>query len=196
MRLETPRLILREFQVGDWRATNRYESDPEVVLYQSFDVMSEAESRAYITKAIDEQRSPSRRVFDLAMILKESGELIGRIGLCHTKPEYQEGTIWYVMDRGHWGKGLMTEAVHAMIEAGFKSLGMRRIIAETDPANIGSIRVLQKNGFRREAYHRQSMFLKGRWVDSLVFALLRDEFSSPCADVCAVEGEGAAGGGP
>jgi ribosomal-protein-alanine N-acetyltransferase len=183
MTLETTRLTLREFEMGDWRATQAYESDPKVVRYQSFDVMSEAESRAYIERSIEDRESESRRVYDLAICHRQSGELIGRIGICHSRPEFSEGTLWYLLRRDCWGKGLMTEAVRRMLDLGFCDLAMRRIVADTDPANIGSIRVLEKCGFRQEAHHRSNLFLKGRWCDSLEFAILQSEHQSQHSDV-------------
>lgn len=183
VRLETARLILRDFEAEDWSAAQRYESDPEVVRYQSFDVLNPEQSRQYIARDIEERRAEFRRIYDLAIILKATGELVGRIGLSHTKPELQEGTIWYLIRRDCWGKGYMTEAAHRMLKLGFGELRMRRIIADTDPANLGSIRVLEKCGFRLESHKKENLFLKGRWCDTLEFALLASEYQAHHSDV-------------
>lgn len=160
----------------DWRATHVYESDSEVVRYQSFDVMSPDESRAYIRKCLEEASNPNRRTFDLGIVLRNSGELVGRIGLHISRPEWSEGLLWYVLRRDRWGEGIMTEAARRMLQFGFEDLSMRRVVADTDPANIGSIRVLEKLGFRLEGHFLQNQWLKGRWVDTLSFAILASEF--------------------
>ncbi len=178
MRLETRRLILREFEMGDWRAAQLYETDPEVVRYQSFNVMTEAESKAYIARTIDEREASFRRTYDLAITLRDSGELVGRIGLCHHKPEAKEAMLWYLIRRDQWGQGLMSEAVRRVLEFGFEDQGLRRIVADTDPMNAGSIRVLLKNGFRQEAHHVRNVFIKGAWIDTFEFAILAEEFSN------------------
>lgn len=176
MTLETPRLVLREFVFEDWVATQRYETDPDVVRYQSFDVMDASQSKDYIRKCIEEAKSPSRRTYDLAMTLKPSDEVVGRIGLHLARPEWAEGLLWYVLRQDCWNQGLMTEAASAMLQFGFDRLALRRVVADTDPANIGSIRVLQKLGFRQEGHFIQNQWIKGRWVDTLSFAILAEEF--------------------
>lgn len=176
MRLETRRLILRDFEPDDWVATQRYESDPEVVRYQSFDVMTPEMSRNYIRRCLEDAASPFRHTYDLAVVKREDNDLIGRVGLLVSNSELREGTLWYVYRRDQWGQGFGTEAARAMLDLAFVQLKLRRVIADTDPANTGSIRVLQKIGFRQEAHHLRNQFLKGRWCDTLSFAILAEEF--------------------
>ena len=59
-----------------------------------------------------------------------------------------------------------------MLRLGFEGLGLHRIVAECDPRNEASIRVMEKLGMRREAHHVEAMFLKGEWVGSMVYAML------------------------
>ena len=62
-------------------------------------------------------------------------------------------------------QGYMTEAARTMLRFGFKQLSLHRIYATCDPDNIGSVRVLEKLGMRREGYLRQNLWLKDHWHD-------------------------------
>ena len=75
-----------------------------------------------------------------------------------------------------WGRGYTTEAARAMIDFGFRELGLHRIWADCDPRNVASWRVLEKLGLRREAHLRQNARIKGEWVDSLLYAILDREW--------------------
>ncbi len=176
MEIRTSRLVLREFVESDAARTNSYESDPEVVRYQSHEPRSLKESLAYIQKVLTSTASQvPRRLFDLA--ITQDGELVGRVGLHIKDPEAGEAELWYILHPAHWGKGLVPEAARAMLALGFEELGLHRIIVDTDPRNHASMRVAQKLGMRQEAHFVENFFAKGEWSDSLIFALLSREWS-------------------
>jgi len=174
--LATPRLLLREFEEDDWRATHPYESDPEVVRYASHDVRTPEESRDYVLGVMALARETPRRVYDFAVVPRGGHQLIGRCGMRITDPESREAMLWYVLDRSQWGRGYITEAARAVMDFGFGTLGLHRLWAECDPRNPPSFRVMEKLGMRREAHFRENVFLKGEWCDSLIYALLDREW--------------------
>ncbi|MCK6548600.1 GNAT family N-acetyltransferase [Myxococcota bacterium] len=177
MELVTPRLLLRELEVTDWRATNAYESDPDVVRYETFGTMTAEESLAYIERALEDAQDEPRLTWDLAVVLRPSGPLIGRCGVQLTKPELREATLWYILSKHHWGRGYATEAARTMMDFAFAKLGAHRVIADADPRNTRSVRVLEKLGLRREAHFRENQHIKGEWCDSVVYAMLDHEWS-------------------
>jgi RimJ/RimL family protein N-acetyltransferase len=75
----------------------------------------------------------------------------------------------------HQGKGLMTEAVTAVVDLVFDSLMAHRIVAEIVGGNAASMRLAERVGFRKEAHFVKSTFLKGKWRDEVVYSMLRDE---------------------
>ncbi|WP_225414325.1 GNAT family N-acetyltransferase [Stigmatella hybrida] len=178
MELLTPRLRLREFEPEDWRWTWPYESDPETVRYGSHGVRSPEESQKYIADSRATAVESPRRIFDLAVVLREEERLIGRCGLKVADPEQREGALWYILDRSRWGKGYITEASEAMLEFGFGTLGLHRVWADCDPRNHGSVKVMQKLGMRHEAHFRENVFLKDEWCDSVIYALLDREWAA------------------
>lgn len=176
MRLTTERLILRDFEEQDWRDTHAYESDPEVVRYQSFPPLTPEASRDYIARDIAQRAQRPRRTYDLAVVPKEGVGVVGRCGLHISNLELAEGVLWYILNRRYWGQGYIPEAARAMLAFGFGQLGLHRIWADTDPRNLASIRVLEKLGMRREAHLRENVRVKGEWCDTLIYALLAREW--------------------
>ncbi len=88
--------------------------------------------------------------------------------------EHRYAELGYALAHDHWGKGYVSEAIGAVVPFGFNTLGFRRVEAITRPENVGSIRVLEKNGFVREAHLRENIFWNGTFHDSLYFGRLDD----------------------
>ncbi|MBA3450587.1 MAG: GNAT family N-acetyltransferase [Chloroflexia bacterium] len=176
MRLTTERLMLREFAADNWQALHAIESLPEVARYQSFDPRTVAESRAYVQETSQHESDDPRLTYDLAVILRSADRLIGRCGLGITDDDHREAMLWYTLHPDEWGRGFTTEAARAVVDAGFRELRLHRIWADCDPANIASWRVLEKLGMRREGHLRENAWIKGEWVDSLIYAILDREW--------------------
>jgi RimJ/RimL family protein N-acetyltransferase len=176
VRLTTERLVLREFEEADWPAFHAVESLPEVARYQSFEPRTVEESRRYVAAASGSVMDDPRRFYDLAVILVTEDRLIGRCGLGIADVDLREGTLWYTLHPARWGHGYTTEAARALVDFGFRELRLHRIWADCDPANVGSWRVLEKLGMRREGHLRENAWVKGKWVDSLIYAVLDREW--------------------
>jgi ribosomal-protein-alanine N-acetyltransferase len=178
MDLRTDRLLLRELEESDAAACNEYERDPEVVRYQSNGVRTLEESLEYIRKSRKTILASPRQTFDLAVVLPGEDRLIGRAGIHVTDAEIREGTIWYVLHPAQWGKGYIPEAMRALVAHGFGELGLHRIYADCDPGNQASSRVAEKLGMRREAHFVENAWVQGKWVDSVIYAMLDREWKA------------------
>jgi RimJ/RimL family protein N-acetyltransferase len=144
--LETPRLRLREFIAEDADALARILSDPETMRYYP---------APFDRQGVEDwiQRNLRRYANDgfslWAIILKESGELIGDCGLIKQVVEgTEEIEVGYHLRRDHWGKGLATEAARAVRDYGFASLKVDRLISLIRPENGPSRRVAERNGMK------------------------------------------------
>jgi RimJ/RimL family protein N-acetyltransferase len=178
MELLTARLRLREFTEEDWHATWPYESDPEVVRYQTYGVCTPEDSRKRIRDSMAAANASPRRIYDLAVVLREDGRLIGRCGLNMVEPEQREAALWYIANRSMWGRGYIPEAAEAMLDFGFGTLGLHRVWADCDPRNEASVRVQLKLGMRQEAHFRENVFIKGEWCGTLIHAILDREWAA------------------
>jgi RimJ/RimL family protein N-acetyltransferase len=118
--------------------------------------------------------SPGRYAVDRAIL--QNDEVVGLCGLAVDR-ERDEGEAWYLLEPRVWGQGYGTEALRALLALGFDDLGLHRIWACCVPANVGSARVMEKNGMRLEGRCRQNLPIHGNWEDSLIYAILLAEFS-------------------
>jgi ribosomal-protein-alanine N-acetyltransferase len=85
-------------------------------------------------------------------------------------------TLGYWMGRDYAGRGIMTEAVGAVVPFVFDTLGLHRIHAACIPSNAASRRVLEKNGFREEGFAEHYLQIDGRWSDHVFFGLTRERY--------------------
>lgn len=176
MQLETNRLILREFVEEDWPAVLAYQSDPLYLRYYHWSDRSPGSVRAFVNMFLEWQQEQPRSKFQLAVVLRENLQLIGNCGIRISNVELREANIGYELSSEFWGKGYATEAAQAVLRFGFEELGMHRIFATALSANTGSTKVLAKLGMRLEAQELEKEFIKGRWYDSLTFAMLDREW--------------------
>ncbi len=174
--LRTERLVLREFEERDWRAVQAYQSDPRYLRYYAWTDRTEEDGRAFVRMFLDSQEERPRRKFQLAVVLGAEGNLIGNCGVRVNGPDLREGNIGYELDPRYWGHGYATEAASAVLELGFAELGLHRIWAECVAENLASTRVLEKVGMRREGHFREHAWIKGAWMDSLIYAILDHEW--------------------
>ncbi len=174
--LRTERLILRDFEEADWEAVHIYACDPEVLRYMTWGSNSEDDTRAFIARKLEGQRQEPRTTYDLAVVLASEARLIGSCGLVVSRPETGQGWIGYCYHRDYWGRGFATEAARVIVDFGFEELGMHRIFATCDVENVGSARVMEKLGMRREGHFLQNEWVRGRWRDTYLYAILVEEW--------------------
>lgn len=178
--LETDRLILRDMVPEDWEAVYAYASDPEVTRF-----MFEPQAPEIIRKAVVEQArqvdKSQRNEFSFAIALKAENRLIGDCTLLitgHPLFHPRQGMIHYCIHRDFWNQGIATEAVGALMRFAFEELRLHRLHTKLATENGASIRVLEKNGFRREGLFREEAYIKGQWHDEYTYAILDHEWRS------------------
>src|SRR6476660_6328959 len=87
----------------------------------------------------------------------------------------QAGSLGYWMGAAHARQGHMTAAVTAIIPFAFGTLKLHRIEAACIPANVPSVRLLERTGFKREGFARQYLCIDGAWQDHLLYARIKDD---------------------
>lgn len=147
--ITTPRLLLRPFQVDDFAALREIEGDPEVLRHRSRRAISEVETRAFLADCQRLALDPDPPLFPWAVVLLPGGRLIGQIGLTRLVDLPDEAFLWFALNRQFWGSGYMTESVIAVRDDAFGRLGLQRLHARCQTANLGAMRVLEKAGLLR-----------------------------------------------
>ena len=174
--LETERLLLRKMRLDDAEAMFAYASDPEVARYVLFETHRSVEdSESFLRLALE---GYERGDFGgWGVVLKDSGAFVGTCGMdAGYAPEHARAELGYVLSREHWGRGLMPEAVRAVIRFGFKRMSLNRVQARCIAENAASARVMEKAGMTYEGTLRESEFIKGAYRDMKLYSILRREY--------------------
>ena len=169
--------MLRPYTAADLDDLYDIQSRPEVTRYLMFGPRDRGEVRQSL-----EQKMRSSVLtgeggdLTLAVVLPQTGRVIGDVILFWRSREHRQGEIGYIFHPAHGGSGYATEAAEVMLKLGFEDLGLHRIIGRIDARNNASARVLQRLGMRREAHFVQNEIVKGEWTDEIVYAILGSEW--------------------
>jgi RimJ/RimL family protein N-acetyltransferase len=153
--LETERLILREFTPDDAGFILELVNEPSFIQnIGDRGVRTLEAARSYIQNG--PAASYSKNGFGLYLVmLKETNEPIGMAGLVR-RDGLEDVDIGYAFLPRFWSKGYAVESAQAVKDYAKNTIGLGRLVAITDPANEGSVRVLEKIGLRYERMIRLS----------------------------------------
>lgn len=173
---ETDRLVVRKFTAkADLPRLFDLFADPEVARYTDTGPFVSMDEAREVMEWIDEIFT-NRQGMRWALALKEEPKaLIGTAGYNQWHQWNNSAEIGYDLGRGHWGQGLMGEALAPIIDFGFDRMALNRIEADVTVGNEGSVRVLEKLGFHREGVLRQRGFWKDAYHDVQMYSLLRSD---------------------
>lgn len=175
-RLETERLILREFRMDDAEAMFRnWASDEAVTEFLRWKpAKSIQETEAVLS---DWTSSYKDKAFYLwAIELKEINEPIGSISVVEQDERTEKLHIGYCIGKKWWNKGITTEAFQAILPFLFREVKANRMESQHDPKNPGSGKVMEKCGLKYEGTLRQNDWSNKGIVDAAMYGLLREEW--------------------
>ena len=172
--IETERLLLRRMTMKDAQDVFEYSRDPEVarhVLWTAQKHISEAKDYLrYMMKRYRDDLPSSWGIID-----KASGRLVGTIGYMAYSEENASVEVGYSLARRLWGKGMMTEALRAVIDYTFEAMDINRIEAQHEIENPSSGRVMEKCGMMKEGILRKRLYNKGEFKDVALYSILRQD---------------------
>jgi ribosomal-protein-alanine N-acetyltransferase len=172
--LWTGRMLLRPIISSDAQALLDIYADAEVGRYNAWKPLESLEdARKKVQRFTDQFRRKERIRWGL--VLKGTDRVIGDVAFVRLEARGYRGEIGFNLAKAHWRKGLMLEAVTAVIEYGFREMGLNRIEGYVLPENVASTALLKKLGFQCEGLLRQAGYMDGRHVDVNLFALLFEE---------------------
>jgi RimJ/RimL family protein N-acetyltransferase len=176
--VRTERLDLRPFAAGDFDAVLDLRSRPDVARYQLTEPRGPDQVRTFLRKATaDTVLEEAGQQINLAVVLRETGELVGDVVLIWRSAENAMAELGFIFHPDHHGKGYAREASEAMLSLAFDGLGLHRVIGRCDVRNAASYGLMERLGMRREAHFRRNELLKGEWTDELVYAMLAEEWA-------------------
>jgi ribosomal-protein-alanine N-acetyltransferase len=177
-RLETAHLTLRALTPADRTAVFALFADPRVAVPTHIAPFTDI-AQADELIAFYDRRFAVQGGIRWGLTLKGDDTLIGTAGFPSIDAEAYRARIGYNLAVAHWGRGLATEAVRALVGFGFAQLQLHRIEATTNLDNRGSRRVLAKVGFTEEGVLRDYVYWRevGVFYDARLYALLRREYA-------------------
>ena len=173
MRIETKRLIIRYFSVGDETDLYNYLSKEEVVQYEPYPAYTFEQAATETMRRCEDHNF-------YAVVLKDGG-VIGNLYLA--PGEFDTWELGYVFNSEHWGKGYAGESAEALIDYAFSYWAARRITAFCNPLNRNSWVLLERLGFRREGELIKNIYFKRNeqgeqiWQDTYEYAILKEEWN-------------------
>ena len=174
-RIETHRLILRPFRAEDAEDMfANWASDPEVTRFLTWPPHRDVDGTRWLLGQWITHYDDGA-YFQWAIELKETGAVIGSIAVVKLEEAIGSAEIGYCLGRAFWGRGIMPEALRAVMDYLFDTAGLNRIWAGHDVNNPKSGRVMEKAGMRKEGILRASGINNQGIRDVAVWAALRDD---------------------
>lgn len=177
--LETERLILRDYVESDFDAYFRLKNDDRTMYYlQDIKLDSVADARVEFDDVLKDAAEPCRKYFFLHMELKETHEQVGSIGYT----VIADTSVGKIVHLGYftypkfWGSGYTSEALQTVLTFAFTYNNVYRVTTGCLAENLGSERVMQKNGMIKEAEHIDYEWHDGKMKTRVEYRLLRKEW--------------------
>lgn len=160
---------LRSFRFGDERSLQMYADNSAVWnnLLNSFP------HPFTLSDAITWISMNRNELNPVELAITVNNKVVGGIGITHQADVYRfNAELGYWLGEPFWNKGIMTEAVQAMVDYAFNNFKLIRIYARVFDFNEASMRVLQKAGFQKEAINRKAVYKNQTLYDEHLFAIL------------------------
>jgi RimJ/RimL family protein N-acetyltransferase len=169
VRLETNRLVLREYKPRDLPSIDQYASQPSAVQYQNWGPNTLLETKQYLQQTQHNRFLIPRMMYELCIERKADDVQIGGCTLAINSKDDSIATLAYTLNPRFWNQGYATETSKELIRFGFTQLNLRLVQATCDRQNQASRRVLEKSGFLLEAILENDFMQKGKMRTTLVF---------------------------
>jgi [ribosomal protein S5]-alanine N-acetyltransferase len=170
--IRTTRLVLRKILPADAEAIFALRTQEVVMKYIDKEPMKTIEEAKALVEKITADIDNNNGINWCICIPGNEEQLIGLVSFWRIIKQNYRAEIGYMLHPDYWRKGLMEEAVKAVIAFGFTSMRLHSIEAHINPANAGSAGLLEKLGFVREAYFKEDYYFKGQFLDTAIYSLL------------------------
>ncbi len=173
--MSTDRLVLRKISIDDVDDMYEYSKNSDVTKYLTW---SPHPDMTYTLEYVNylQSRYRSGDFYDWAVVLKDTGKMIGTCGFTRFDYANNAAEIGYVLNMAYHGHGIATEAVNKVLECGFSKLCLNRIEGKYMVENAASRRVMEKCSMTFEGVRREGMLIKGIYRNVGVCSILKREY--------------------
>lgn len=172
-KIETDRLILRDYALTDLTNFSEMSGDPEFQRFYSEEDCKPEKWQLLIRSFTQETNENRRNSFNLAISSKTDDSFIGSVGI--RIQANQQASVGCSLTRNSQHSGIALEAMSAIVQFGFEERRLHRIYAETISENKAAMMLCKNLGMRKEAEFLEHRYFKNRWWNTVVFGLLSSE---------------------
>lgn len=170
--LNTSRLSLKQVNENDAEGFFNLRSDSDFMKYLSRHPMQEMSEAELWVKNIM-QSFEQKKGISWKICHQGQNELLGYIGFWQIDFYNCRGEVGFGLHPNFQGKGLMKEALLAILDYGFNQMNIHSVLADIDPNNLASAGLLQSCGFQKEGYIRENFYFDGNFLDSEFYGILK-----------------------
>ena len=172
--LESERLRLRRITAADVNEVFALRSSPDIMKYIPRPLAKTQEDALDYIKTID-KGTDENTLINWGITFKDNSKLVGMICLIRMQPENFRSETGYILHPDYQGKGVMKEALAAVIDYAFKDLKFHSLEAVIDPDNHASEHLLLRHSFIKEAHFKENSYYDGQFLDSVVYSLINKD---------------------
>jgi len=175
-KLTSQNIYLRTARNSDFDAIKAYRQNPENSKYIRL-TENDDETRRIVDGLCKPWRFTQGQWNGFVICLTGDDTVIGEIVFKVEDWHNQRAEIGYRINQSSAGRGVCTEALKLLVNLLFKDVGFFKLVAKCDPRNIGSYRVMEKLGFKREALFKEHYLLGDEWTDQYDYGLRASEWN-------------------
>lgn len=170
--IRTTRLLLRQQTDNDVEDFFYMRSNPRLMQYIPRPLHQSSNDTLQHIRLLNDNITAGNSINWVITLQENPGSVIGTIGYVRIQKENFRGEVGYILNDHFHGKGIMHEALEAVLDYGFNGMQLHSAEAVIDPANTASAKVLEKSGFKQEGFFREDCFYNGVFLDSAMYGLL------------------------
>ncbi|HET7017624.1 MAG TPA: GNAT family protein [Streptosporangiaceae bacterium] len=174
--LRTERLVLRQITETDGPGLFDIFNDDQVTAHYAWDTFTSIEQGHELAQRTA-RAFRERESLRWGLVPHGSERIVGSVGYTRWNTENRFAILGYDLARPYWQRGLMTEAVTAVLRLGFEQMDLNRVEALVMAGNVASITLLSRLGFSHEGELRSRALHRGEFRDVWTFGLLRAEWA-------------------
>ena len=176
LNIHTKRLAIRDLELSDLSDFHNYRSNPEVVKYQGFDVMTIEQAEEFIKANSTMQFCKAGEWVQYGIENIERGQLIGDCALKFDQHDTRIAEIGITISHLEQRMGFAKEALLGILSFLFERRGIHRVVEFVDAENLAAINLLKSTGFRQEGHFIENIYFKGKWGSEFQYAMLKREW--------------------
>ncbi|CAK7013227.1 GNAT family N-acetyltransferase [Tissierella carlieri] len=166
--LEGRNVCFKSLSINDVKEIHSYASDEEVSRFIGWNLMNTLDETHEHIEIMLKRESAGTHLY-ASIVLKSTQEIIGTAMIFNFDQNANHAEIGYVFHKEYWGKGYGTESVALISDFAFEALNLHKIHASVVDVNIGSARILEKNGYELEGRLKDHYFIEDKYYDALLF---------------------------